>query len=79
MIPTSASLQSSETTSFGDIAGRSANSGQHGQFLTLQLGGRGNTATPSFTDSAGKVPIWVWVAVGIGGIVLAVILRKKKA
>lgn len=77
MLPTSMSLQSSEQLAFGDVSSRSAASGQHGQILTLQLGGKGNTASPSLSDGTKSVPWYVWAALAAGGVVLALILKKK--
>lgn len=78
MAPISGSVSSSESLAFGDASGKQQSSGQHGNVFTFQLGGKGNTATPSLTDSSGSLPPWLWAALIGGGILLALILKKKK-
>lgn len=78
MLPTSASLQSSESTSFGDQ--RTATRGQ----ATANIGlvnavfGRGNALSAAAT-AGGSVSPWVWVALAgilVGGAAFVLMNRK---
>ena len=77
MLPTSASVSSSESTAFGDsrTAGGGSGAGQRGIFLSLATG-EGNTASPAFTASD-PLPWYAWAAIGVVGIAVFLILKKK--
>lgn len=53
-------------------------SGTHGQFVNFQTG-RGNSQTPSFTDSSGELPMWLGLAAAVivTGAVVWWLWRKK--
>lgn len=77
MLPTSASVSSSESTAFGDsrTAGGGSGAGQRGIFLSLATG-EGNTASPSFTAS-NPLPWYAWAGIAVVGIAVFLILKRK--
>jgi hypothetical protein len=78
MLPTSASVSSSESTAFGDSRSDQGGSGagQRGIFLSIATG-EGNTASPSYSAGAG-LPWYAWAAIGVAGIAVFLILRQKR-
>ena len=77
MMPTSASLQTSDTTAFGDqkASGGNSGAGQRGIFISAATG-EGNTASPSFTAS-NPLPWYAWAGIAVVGIAVFLILKKK--
>lgn len=77
MLPTSASVSSSESTAFGDSrsAQSGAGAGQRGIFLSIATG-EGNTASPSFTAS-NPLPWYAWAGIAAAGVAVFLILRKR--
>jgi LPXTG-motif cell wall-anchored protein len=77
MLPTSASVSSSESTAFGDsrTAGGGSGAGQRGIFISAATG-EGNTASPSFTAS-NPLPWYAWAGIAVVGIAVFLILKKK--
>ena len=77
MGPTSVSL--SESTKFGDNKSSAgfSQSGQHGNFFNLALGGHGNALSPTNTDSSGGLNKWVLLGAAVVGLLVFWMLKRK--
>lgn len=79
MVPVNASDQNALSASVDNaLSGRS--SGQTGQFINF-VAGKGNTASPAFTDSSSAVPKIVWLVLlglGCGWAIWFFIIRRHR-
>lgn len=80
MLPTSASLQTSDTTSFGDTSRSGQGSGVIGNVISFVAGkgNSGSTSATAATNGDNPLPTWAWILIAAAGVGFVVFLIQKR-